>query len=70
MRKLLFVDSRLAWPPVLFCVFVAVSVVVFDFIWRVITMSFESLALLAVLVAVLGTVTIFVAAPIARALRS
>ena len=66
MKDMLIIDGRLAWPPLLAFVFLCASAVVFDLLWRTLTVSFEALALGTGLAVLLGLALI---AMFARTLR-
>ena len=66
MKNWLIVDGRLAWPAVVAFVYLSASLVVFDLLWRILTVSFETLALGAGLTVLLGMAVIAV---LDRALR-
>ena len=59
MSSWLVRTGRLAWPLVMSVAFVTVAIVLFDLIWRLVTMSFESLALAFVVVLTVGAVVLF-----------
>ena len=48
MKRLLCIDGRLPWPLVAAIVYLTLSAVVVDFVWRVYVVQFETLLLSAV----------------------
>ena len=70
MSQRLVKSGRLAWPAVIAVAFVSLAIVVFDLLWRVVTMSFESLALGFVVALLVGAVLIFVVARLTRVARN
>lgn len=59
MKNFLLARGRLAWPPVIAAVFLAIVTLALDLAWRVISIRFESLAICGALVAVVGLGAIF-----------
>jgi hypothetical protein len=57
MIKLIWVDGRFPWPLIIAVGYLAVSLFVFDYIWRTTAMSFERLSVFLVL----GNVTTVIA---------
>jgi hypothetical protein len=49
MKRIFLVDGRLAWPLVVTTAALTATLVVFDFAWRTLSVSFEALALVALL---------------------
>lgn len=45
MRTIFWIDDRLAWPPVIAITYLAISLMVCDYIWRMVQMPFETLIL-------------------------
>ena len=60
MKEKLLINGRLAWPPVLLAIFISLTIVAFDLIWRMFTVSAEalSLGLAAVLLVGCGAIVI------------
>ena len=54
MKNGLIVNGRLGWPPLVAFLYLAATIIIFDLLWRVLTVSFAALALGAVVVAVVG----------------
>jgi len=69
MKNPLIIDSRLAWPPVVLLVFVCLTVVGFDFVWRTMVISGEALLLCAVFVLLVGCALIAGVARLTRIAR-
>ena len=66
MKDMLIIDGRLAWPPLLAFILLCAGGVVFDLLWRTLTVSFEALVLGAGLAVLLGMALLAV---LGRALR-
>jgi hypothetical protein len=62
MKNRLIVNGRFSWPLLVAFLYLVATIIVFDLLWRVLTVSFEALALGAVVVAALGAGLIFVLA--------
>lgn len=60
MRRLIWVDGRLAWPLVIVVLYLSALVVIFDFGWRILVMPFFSLVLCAAIFGVSGALLIAV----------
>jgi ABC-type phosphate transport system permease subunit len=69
MSNPLVKSGRLAWPAVIAVAFASVAIILFDLIWRTVSMSFESLALAFAVVLVAGAVLLFIAARLQRRRR-
>jgi len=54
MKNWLIVNGRLRWPPLVAFLYLAATIIIFDLLWRVLTVPFAALALGAVVVAVVG----------------
>ena len=50
MKRLIWIDGRLSWPLVIAVVFPSLSLIVVDFVWRVVVLPIEWLLLYAFLV--------------------
>ena len=62
MKSMFVVDARLSWPLVSTIVFLCASVVLFDLSWRLVTVSFEALAVAGFLFLFVGLAVIAVLA--------
>ncbi len=70
MKRLLWIDGRLPWPLVVSVVFLSSSLVVVDFVWRVVVLPIEKLLLYAVLVDGAVTVLLIGSCAVIRRRRS
>ena len=50
MMRLFWVDGRFGWPVVIALTFVTLSALILDFVWRVLTISFERLVIYAAVI--------------------
>jgi hypothetical protein len=66
MKRWVWMNGRLSWPFVIALVYLSVSLLLLDYIWRVIVIPFDTLLIYAT-VAVLGIATTLIA--LYRALR-
>ena len=48
MTRLLWVDGRLSWPLVIVVAYISASVIIVDFVWRIVVLPFDTLLLCVV----------------------
>jgi hypothetical protein len=58
MKRWFWNDDRLGWPLVVFVLYVSGFVLISDFCWRTLTLSFESLVMVMGLLFVVGAAVI------------
>lgn len=58
--------GRLSWPGVIAVMVVSTSIIVFDYVWRVLTVSFESLTIALVVVLFVGGIVLLTAASLLK----
>ena len=66
MSNLLLNSGRLAWPAVIAVAFISAAILMFDLLWRTVTMSFESLAMAFVVVLLMGAASLFAVSRLLR----
>jgi hypothetical protein len=66
MKRLIWVDERLSWPFVIAVAYLSASLLILDYIWRIVVIPFDTLLIYAT-VADLGIATALIA--LYRALR-
>jgi hypothetical protein len=58
MTRLFWVDGRLAWPLVAIIAFLTVSLLILDYVWRVVTLQFETLLIYAAIGNIVGLIVL------------
>jgi hypothetical protein len=61
MTRFFWVDGRLSWPLVALIGFLTIWLLVLDYVWRVVTVQFETLLIFAVVSFVAGLLALALA---------
>ena len=67
MKQLFWVNGRLSWPFVIASVYLSLSLIVLDYVWRVVSISFDTLLIYATIADLAIAITLKV---IYRAVRA
>jgi len=60
MRQWIWVEGRFSWPFVVAVLYMAIFLLVADYLWRTLSLPFETFAILAFIVFTVGAVVIIV----------